>query len=787
MTTINNIRCHIISGLALLAATEATAQPAIARDEAIEAKVESVLRNMTLDEKLGQMMEIDLRAVMVQDKNGAWVIDHQKLDSIHSNYKVGSFLNTPGPQGVTAAEWEKVMQTVQASAIRHTGIPTVFGVDENHGVTYTTDGTLMPQNINVGATFNRDIAMKAAKVTAYETRACSVPWTYSPTMDLARDARWPRCWENFGEDCLVNAEMGRAMTIGFQGSDPNHIGPYNVAVSLKHFMGYGVPVSGKDRTPAIIAPQELKEKHFAPYKACIEAGALTVMVNSGSVNYIPMHANREILTGWLKEGLDWDGMLITDWADINNLFNREHVAKDKKEALRLAINAGIDMIMDPYDCNCIALLHELVDEGKVKAERIDDAVRRILRLKARLNLFEQPLQKLKDYPMFAGKEHRQVAYDGAVESMVLLKNSGILPLGQGKRILLTGPNANSLRTLNGGWTYTWQGKDVDEILKKLQDDTATRKAKHGGPFIKPNTIYEALCNVFGKENVTLDTSLEYNNDGNYDEETLNDPTFAKAVEAAKQADVIVACIGENSYTETPGNLNDLTLSANQRNLVKTLAKTGKPIVIILNEGRPRIIADIEPLAEAVVDIMLPSNAGGDALANLLAGKENFSGKLPFSYPRHISSYTCYDYRASEVVGTMEGSYDYSADVSFQWPFGHGLSYTTFEYSNLRCDKQTFDAGDTLTISVDVKNTGTMKGKEAVLLFSTDVVASQVPEVRRLRDFQKAELEPGETKTVTFRLPASALAFVNPDGEWTLEPGDFIIQTGNLKQRIALKD
>ena len=771
--------------------------PAIARDAAVEAKVEQVLSTLSLDEKLGQMVELDLRTITVQDNAGRWIVDQHKLDSIHRNFKIGSFLNTPGPQGVTAAEWEKVIAQIQASAIKHTGIPTVFGVDENHGTTYTIDGTLMPQNINVAATFNRDVAYNGARVTAYETRASSVPWTYSPTVDLSRNPSWPRCWENFGEDCLVNAEMGRMMTLGFQGDDPNHVGQQNIAVSVKHYMGYGAPVSGKDRTPAIISLQDLREKHFAPYKACIEAGALTVMVNSGSVNYMPVHADKTLLTGWLKEGLQWDGMLITDWADVNNLFNREKVAHDKKEALCLAINAGIDMIMDPYSCDCIQLMHELVDEGKISESRIDDAVRRILRLKVRLDLFNHPTQRLRDYPLFGSEEHRKVSYTGAVESMVLLKNNGILPLAPGKKILVAGPNANSLRTLNGGWTYTWQGKHVDEILGNLvaATETAKQKKQKGKnrtipAFQMPNTIYKALCKEYGEQNVMLDTTLQYNNRGEYYDEILHDPDFRSMTSAAAKADVIIACIGENTYCETPGNLTDLRLSENQRNMVKALAATGKPVILILNEGRPRIISDIEPLASAVVDIMLPSNCGGDALAHLLSGKENFSGRLPFSYPRHVSAYTCYDYRVSEVTGTMAGAYNYSADVSFQWPFGYGLSYTTFEYQNMRVETPegngVFGPKDTLTVSVDVRNTGSRAGKEAVLLYSSDKVASQVPEVRRLRDFKKIELQAGEQQTVTFSLPAEALAFVNMHDRWVLEPGEFVLQIENLSTSVRCK-
>ena len=535
-------------------------------------------------------------------------------------------------------------------------------------------------------------------------------------------------------------------------------------MSLKHFLGYGAPFTGKDRTPAYISTQDLREKQFAAYEAAIKAGALTVMVNSASVNGVPVHASKEWLTGWLKEGLNWDGMIVTDWADINNLYQREKVAKDKKDAIRIAINAGIDMSMDPYSTDFCTLLKELVQEGKVPMSRVDDAVRRVLRLKYRLNLFEKPTYKIKDYPLFGSKQHADVALHAAEESMVLLKNkNAILPLQKGKKILVAGPNANNMRCLNGGWSYTWQGHLADRFA---------------GAY---NTILEAMQNKFGKENVVYEPGVTYVPEGKYWEE--NKPEIEKAVEAAKGVDVVMVCIGENSYCETPGNLTDLTLSENQRNLVKALAKVGKPIVMILSEGRPRLIADIEPLASAVVDIILPGNYGGDALANLLAGDVNFSGRLPFTYPREINSLNNYDYKVSEEVGTMEGAYDYDAKVSLQWPFGFGLSYTTFDYSNLRVDKQSFKAGDVLKVSVDVKNTGNVKGKDAVLLYSSDLMASTVPDNKRLRAFDKIELAPGESKTVSFNLKAEDLAFVGYDGKWRLEEGEFELKVGKLKQKV----
>lgn len=754
--------------LLALAYTASANVPVIKSDPKIEAQVEQTLKKLTLEEKIGQMMELVTDLFGANDKNGVFYIDEHKTDSILSRYKIGSILNAPNTCAPTAKQWEKYIAQIQKISMKRIGIPCVFGLDQNHGSTYTQGGTLFPQNINVAATFNREIARRSAEATAYETRAVSVPWTYSPTVDLGRDARWPRIWENFGEDCYLSSEMGKAMVYGFQGEDPNNIDQYHIATSMKHFMGYGVPWTGKDRTPAYISPADLREKHFAPFLAGLQAGALTVMVNSASVNGVPMHANKEFLTGWLKEETGWDGVLITDWADINNLYTREMVAKDKKDALRIAINAGIDMIMEPYSCDACGYLVELVKEGKIPMSRIDDACRRVLRMKYRLDLFKNPTQKLKNYPKFGGEEFAKLALEGATESMVLLKNEGnILPLQHGKKILLTGPNANQMRCLNGGWSYTWQGHRADEFAGKY------------------NTIYEAFCNEYGKENVILNQGVTYNEKGKYWEE--NEPQIQEAVAAAKDADVIVACIGENSYTETPGNLTDLWLSENQRNLVKALAQTGKPVILVLNEGRPRLISDIEPLAQGIINILIPGNMGGDALANLVSGKSNFSGKMPYTYPKEINSLANYDFKKSEEVGTMEGAYDYNAKITQQWGFGYGLSYTSYKYSNLKVSQSDFRHGDIIKVSVDVKNTGKVAGKESVLLFSSDLIASVVPDGRRLRAFDKVELQPGETKTMTFELKADDLALVGWNGKWRLEEGDFKLMIADQSADIHCTD
>ena len=759
------MRKLMMTAACALAAVAVLAQkPAIPRDAKLEAKIEKTLKKMTLDEKIGQMLELNLDIMGKKDANGVWQLNEVMLDTLISKWKVGSILNAPATKAATTEQWRYWIGLIQQKSMKYMGIPDVYGLDHNHGVTYTQAGTLFPQPINLGASFNVELARQMAEVTAYESRAGNCPWVYNPVLDLGRDPRWPRIYESFGEDAIVNSRMVEAEIKGYQGDDPNHLGKYNVGTSTKHYFAYGAPFSGKDRTPAYVSPQMLREKYFEPFKCAALAGTLTMMVNSASVNGVPLHASYEYLTKWLKEDLQWDGMLVTDWADINNLFQRERVAKDKKDAIRIAINAGIDMSMDPYSVDFCILLKELVNEGKVPMSRIDDAVRRILRLKYRLNLFEEPNTGGKGYEKFGSPEFAAKALQAAEESEVLLKNEGaILPLAKGKKILLTGPNANQMRCLNGGWSYTWQGSNAEDLSEKY------------------NTIYEALCNKYGQENIILEQGVTYNERGQYWQE--NKPEIEKAVAAAAQADVIIACIGENTYTETPGNLSDLWLSGNQRTLVKELAKTGKPIVLVLNEGRPRLIADIEPLAKAVVDILLPGNYGGDALANLLSGDANFSAKMPYTYPREINSLNTYDYKVSEEVGTMAGAYNYDAKVSLQWPFGYGLSYTTFEYSNLRVDRQQFTADDVITVSVDVKNTGHRVGKEPVLLYSSDLVASIVPDNKRLRQFTKIELQPGEQKTVTFRLQAKELAFVGEDCRWTLEEGDFTLKVARLKQNI----
>lgn len=746
--------------LASCGAGQTSGSSAIPEDKAVENKVESVLKKMTLEEKVGQMVQLTAGAFCTDD-----LVDTAKVRHLVKEYKIGSFLNTFGPTSRPRAVTAEQIKKIQDITMEELGIPMVYGLDMIHGATYLDDATFYPQEVNLAATFDRSYAEMMGKVIAYESRAAMTPWVFSPVMDLSRNPSWPRVWESWGEDPYLQSEMSVAEVIGAQGTDPNHIGLENVAVSIKHYLGYGAAATGKDRTPAYIAPDDLREKYFRPFKDCMQAGALTMMVNSASINSVPVHASHEYLTEWAKEQLKWDGMAVTDWADINNLYTREHIAADRKEAVALGINAGIDMIMDPYDPEVCKDIIDAVNEKMIPMSRIDDAVRRVLRLKVRLGLFENPVWNVDNYDKFACKEFQDNSYDAAVESMVLLKNEdNVLPISAGKKILVVGPNANSMRTLNGGWSYTWQG-DADKFASQY------------------NTIFEALQKVYGEKNVSYVAGVNYNMASRkWDKET--DIDINAAVRAARKADIIVACIGENTYCETPGNINDLNLSSNQKELVKSLAKTGKPIVMVLNEGRPRIINDIEPLAKAVVDIMLPGNYGGDALASLISGKENFSGRLPFTYSKYVNSLHTYDYKVSENVQTMDGLYNYDATMDVQWPFGAGLSYTSFEYSGLKSISPVqFNADDMLTFEVTVKNTGSVKGKEAVLLFSSDIIASKVPDVKRLRQFTKVELNPGESKIVRLEIPAHELAFVGHDGKWRLEKGQFRIACGSESMMI----
>ena len=736
----------------------------------IESRIDKIMSTMTLEEKVGQMAQYTLDVIGkgggLYTSHEPFQIDPAMLDTLIGKYKVGSVLNVSNNRARNTQIWEYTVKTIQEKALKETRIPIIYGIDAIHGATYTAGATFFPQEIGMAATFNPSLMEKGSAIAAYETKSSNIGWVFSPTMDLGRDARWSRQWESYGEDVYLNAQMAIASVRGYQGTDKNSIEKNNVAACLKHYMGYGVPVSGKDRTPALIAENELREKYFEPFRAAINAGALSVMVNSGIINNVPTHTDGRLINGWLKEELGFDGVVVTDWADVQNLLSRDRMAADYAEAVKIAINAGIDMVMEPYNLAFCPTLLTLVKKGEVSQARIDDAVRRVLRLKLRLGLFEKPYWSPAEYPNFASPEHIAAAKSAADESITLLKNhESVLPLKKGTRILVAGPNGNSMRTLNGGWSYSWQGEKVEEFAKSY------------------NTIFKALQNKFGKGNVSYEAGVTYKMDGKYDEE--NAPQIQKAVNAAANVDCIVLCLGENSYCETPGNLEELSLSDNQTDLALALQKTGKPVILILNEGRPRLIRKIEPNSKVVVQIYLPGNYGADALADVLAGEVNPSGRLPYTYPKYEQSLINYDHKPSQnIEGKMEGAYDYGAQTSVQYPFGYGLSYTSFQYSNLTIDKKEFIAGDTVSISIDIKNTGSSVGKETVMLFSSDLSASVTPDVRRLRAFEKINLKPNESKTVIFKLPAHDLAFVNLAGKWTLEKGIFKIQVGDLIQNVT---
>lgn len=726
-----------------------------------EAKINSLLKQMTLQEKVGQMAQVAIDVVGHTDySQGKYMLDQDKLNDAVNNYKVGSILNTPPGTLLSAQEWNDVISGINTSAQKNRlKIPVIYGLDDIHGVNYVKGATLFPQEIGQAATWNRQLIFNEAVIAAYEARASGVPWTFSPTLDLGTNPLWSRIWEDFGEDPYLSSQLGVQAVKGFQ--DP--LGSKEkIAVSLKHYMAYSDPKSGKDRTDAWIPEHYLREYHLPPFEAAVKAGARTVMVNSALINGVPTHINKHLITDILKGELGFTGFVVTDWQDIENVYRRDRIAHNFKEAIMLSINAGIDMAMIPFDYKgyCSDLV-ALVNEGKVSMARIDDAVRRILRVKYELDLFKTPVTNLSDYPKFASAEFEKAAYNTAAESITLLKNlDNVLPLQANKNVLITGPNANSMRTLNGGWTYTWQGEKTDEYASRY------------------NTILEAVTNKLGKKQVTFEPGVAYNMKGKYTEDSV--VNIDAAVKAAANVDYILLCVGENSYTETPGNLNDISLSENQVLLANAMINTGKPIILILNEGRPRIMNKIEPGMSAILDLYLPGNFGADALASILVGEINPSGKLPLTYPRYTNALTGYIHKNSDGEGNPQGG-----EFNPQFQFGFGLSYTTFQYSNLKISKSSFGANETATINVTVKNTGNRDGMEVVQLFIKEMYASLAPDVKRLRGFEKISLKAGESKDVQFKLPVKQLAFVNLNNKKQLEQGDFEVEISDQKMPFKI--
>ena len=741
-----------------------------------QSKIDSILSLMTLKEKVGQMTQVTLDVIGEGENRFSsfepFNLDKELLTKAVKDYHVGSFLNTANNRALTPEKWYSIISEIQNAVKKESrlNIPVIYGVDEIHGATYTAGATMFPQQIGQAASRNPELVKRGAEITAYETRASGISWNFSPVLDLGLDPRFSRMWESFGEDPYLTSVLGVAMIDGYEGEDNNIGHPERVASTMKHFLGYHAVTSGKDRTPSYIPQDVLREYHLPPFKAAIEAGSHTIMINSGIINGVPVHANYDLLTTLLKEELGFEGLVVTDWADIENLHRRDRVAVDDKEAIKMAINAGVDMSMVPYEYErFFDNLVKLVEEGEVKESRIDDAVRRILKVKLALNLFQTPVTHYKDYPKFGSKEFEKAAFDMAAESITLLKNEeNILPLKKNVKILVTGPNANSMRTLNGAWTYSWQGEKTPEFSEQY------------------NTILEAIQNKIGKGNVKFVPGVKYIEEGKYYEEEKAE--FDEAIAAASVVDYILLVLGENTYTEKPGDLNDLYLSDLQTELAQKLAATGKPVILVLNEGRPRIISKFEKDMSAVVQTYLPGNYGGDALADVIFGDVNPSGKLPYNYPRYPNALIPYIHKHSEEQTKAEGVYNYEADYSPQYSFGDGLSYTTFEYSNLQLNKTSGKESDKIGIKVNVTNTGKLAGKEVVELYTSDLYASEItPDVKRLRKFEKISLKPGETRTVEFELTTNNLGYFTPKGEFKVEAGEFEILVKNLKQTYLVTE
>ena len=740
----------------------------------IDKEVDDMLKLMTLDEKVGQMTQINL-TVIAKGPN-KWSssfpleIDPKKTKKAIVDYKVGSVLNTINNTAQKPKVWFKTISDIQSYAIDSTEmkIPIIYGIDAIHGTTYTDGATMFPQQITTAASWNPENAYNMALVCAYETRASSIPWNFSPVLDLGLDPRFPRQFETFGEDPLMVERFGDAMIKGYQGEKNDVSNKYNVAACMKHFVGYQAVISGKDRTPAYIPDNVLSEYHIEPFKKAIESGAKTIMINSGLINGFPVHADYNLMINVLRNKLGFQGVILTDWEDIRKLHDRDKVAKNQREAIKIAINAGIDMSMVPYEYeHFIKNLKSLVEEGEVSMERINDAVKRILKLKLELDLFNNPVTNYEEYDDFGSKKHHQLAYKSASESITLLKNNDdILPLKGNSRILVTGPNANNMRTLNGAWTYSWQGELTDDFAGEY------------------NTIYESIRNTYGSNNVKYIPGVSYRKDANYYD--MDEIDIQKAVNEARRSDYIILCLGENTYTEKPGDLNDLNIHRLQSKLALELSKTGKPIILILNLGRPRLISDIEPLMSAVVNVYLPGNFGADALADILSGKVNPSGKLPYTYPAYPNSLLPYYYKPSEVQNNAQGAYNYVGEVNNLYDFGYGLSYSDFKYSKLSVNKDTFNTDENINIGVSITNDSDIDGYETVQLYSSDQYASITPDVKRLRDFTKIQIKAGETKAVSFSLPVSELEFYNINNIPVVEEGKFKISINTLIKEIYIK-
>lgn len=714
----------------------------------IDKKVDALLAKMTLDEKIGQMTQVTLDVVLKTSGGKAIQpeqIDPDKIKNAIEKYHVGSILNVSGA-AYTREHWHQIISDIQAEAAQsRLKISVIYGIDAMHGQNYVQGSTLFPQEIGMAATFNPELVQREGAITAYETRASYIPWDFSPVLDLGRNPLWPRIYETFGEDPYLAKTMGAAVIKGYQGSDVNS--KYNVAGCMKHYLGYSFPLDGKDRTPAWIPDRYMREYFLPSFAEAVKAGAMSVMINSSEISGVPVHSSKYLLTDVLRGELGFKGVIVTDWQDIKYLHDRHHIAATQKDAVLIAINAGIDMSMVPTDYTFYDLLKQLVQEGKVPVSRINESVRRILTMKYKLGLFERPVGNPEDYPKFGSAEFTAVSLKSAIESITLLKNNNnILPLKKDVKVLVTGPAANTMRSLNGGWSYTWQGDFSDQYA------------------VDKNTILEAIRHKLGKNNVEYEPGASFDSLQNIE----------AAVNAAKKADVVILCLGEHSYAENPGNIDDLNLPSAQTQLANELAKTGKPIILVMAEGRPRIITEAESKSAATIMTYLSGNEGGNALADILFGDANPSGRLPITYPRYPNALVNY-YRKNIENGNSDDQHAYNP----LYEFGYGLSYTTFAYSNLHVSKPALKDGETLTVTVDIKNTGSREGRESVLLYTREEYASITPDTKRLRAFQKIDLQPGESRTVSFKITPKDIAFVNDVSKTVTEGGEFKIMIGDL--------
>ncbi|MCC9137598.1 glycoside hydrolase family 3 N-terminal domain-containing protein [Pontibacter silvestris] len=742
------------------ATTQASAAtPATAGNQATDQEIEDLLAKMTIEEKVGEMTQVTIDLIL---KDGSTTeVDPAKLRKALLEKHVGSILNVMG-HAYTVDEWHKIISAIQDVATKESRmkVPVLYGIDAIHGANYIAGSTLFPHNIAMAATRNPDLVNQAAKITAIETRASGIPWNFDPVLDVGRQPLWPRFEETFGEDVYVVKTMGRAAITGYEQDGLNQ--DHTVASTMKHFLGYSLPNSGKDRTPSYIPEQMLREIFLPPFKAAVEAGASTVMINSGEINGTPVHGSKYYLTDILRGELGFQGVAVSDWEDVIRLHTRHRIADTPKEAVRLAVEAGLDMSMVPVDYSFYDLLVELVKEGTVSEERIDVSVRRILTLKKKLGLFENAYPKAELKSQVQKPEYDQVSRQAALESLTLLKNDKqVLPLSKNTKVLVAGPTANTLASLHGSWSYIWQGNDESQYPEKAL------------------TLVEALQAEIGKGNVVSRSVAEFGAAANYD--------VAQLKRDAQQAQAIVLCLGEKAYAESPGVIDDLSIEENQIALARAAKETGKPVILVLLEGRPRIVSAIEPMVDAVLMAYRPATFGGPAIADVLFGDYNPNGVLPFTYPRHTGDIVLYDHKGTERV--REDVPNTYGDQGFnpQWAFGAGLSYTTFSFSGLSVSNTNFGPGDNVEVSVKVKNTGRRAGKKTVELYSHDQYASVTPSTRRLRAFTKVSLEPGEEKTVNFTITAKDLAFVNQQGEWVTEPGAFDLMIGDLKTTINYQE